>query len=40
VIGAIVTAGTASGQNGVFGPHRSLTRGEAAKMLAKITIER
>jgi Bacterial Ig-like domain (group 1)/S-layer homology domain/Glucodextranase, domain B len=38
MIGAIVKAGIASGQNGAFGPHRALTRAEAAKMLEKILV--
>jgi hypothetical protein len=35
-ISAIADAGIVSGQHGMFFPHRSLSRGEAAKMLAAI----
>lgn len=38
VIGAIVKAGIASGQNGTFAPYRALTRAEAAKMVEKIIV--
>jgi hypothetical protein len=39
VIGAIVKAGIASGQNGAFAPYRALTRAEAAKMVEKVLVK-